>query len=156
MTTNFANCHSQHRQGREVSLAVEEARQNVAKLINANPNEIIFTSGATEANNIAIKGVAKYYQEKKTHLITSKMEHKCVLESMRSLEAEGFTVHYINVDNDGKLLLDELEDCLKTNDQKTSLVSVMGANNEVGTIQDLKKIGEISHKYKAFFHTDCA
>lgn len=125
-------------------------------MLNAQPNEIIFTSGATESNNIAIKGVAKYYAEKKNHLITSKFEHKCVIESMRALEAEGFQVHYIGVDKEGRLLMDELEDCLKTNDKKTSLVSVMGANNEVGTVQDLKKIGEIAHQHQAFFHTDCA
>ncbi|CAL6103894.1 Iron-sulfur_cluster biosynthesis protein IscS [Hexamita inflata] len=156
MTNAYANCHSQHQAGRTVAQAVEEGRAHVAKVINAQPNEVIFTSGATESNNIAIKGVAKYYGHEKDHVITSKIEHKCVLESVRSLEAEGFNAHYVGVDTDGRLKMDELADILKTHSGKVSLVSVMGANNEVGVVQDLKKIGQLAHDHKALFHTDCA
>ncbi|CAL6103890.1 Iron-sulfur_cluster biosynthesis protein IscS [Hexamita inflata] len=156
MTNAYAICHSQHQAGRTVAQAVEEGRAHVAKVINAQPNEVIFTSGATESNNIAIKGVAKYYGHEKDHVITSKIEHKCVLESVRSLEAEGFNAHYVGVDTDGRLKMDELADILKTHSGKVSLVSVMGANNEVGVVQDLKKIGQLAHDHKALFHTDCA
>ena len=156
LTSEYANCHSQHLQGRECALAVETARANVAKMVGAQPNEIIFTSGATESNNLAVKGVARYQGEKKPHVITSKIEHKCVLESVRSLEAEGFQTHFIGVDRDGRLKMDELEDCLKTHDGKVSLVSVMGANNEVGTVQDIRRIGQLAHEHGALYHSDCA
>ena len=135
---------------------METARANVAKMIGAQPNEIIFTSGATESNNMAIKGVAHYHGEKKPHVITSKIEHKCVLESVRALEAEGFQTHFIGVDSEGRLQMDELKDCLKTHDGKVSLVSVMGANNEVGTVQDVRGIGKLAHEHGALYHSDCA
>ena len=136
--------------------AVENARKDVANLLNAQQNEIIFTSGATESNNIAIKGVARYQGHTKPHVITSKIEHKCVLESVRELEAEGLQPHFIGVDSEGLLLMDELDDVLKTFDGKVSLLSVMAANNEVGTIQDIKALAKRAHKHGALFHSDCA
>ena len=156
MTTGYANAHSQHLAGRVAANAVEEARLNIATLVGAQQNEIVFTSGATESNNIAIKGVAHYAGEEKPHIITSKIEHKCVLESVRALEAEGFIGHFIGVDENGRLRMDELEDVLKTNSGKVSLVSIMGANNEVGVTQDLRAIGALAHTHKSLFHTDAA
>lgn len=161
LTREFANCHSTHKAGREVAQAVERARGQVASLINANPGEVVFTSGATEANNMALKGTARYYGETRPHLITSKIEHKCVLESARKLEAEGMHVLYLDVDPEGFVDTKQLEEALRANydpetGTRTALVSVMAVNNEVGTIQDLKRIGEICAKYDTPFHTDAA
>ena len=151
---NFGNPHSNnHEFGRNANDAVEEARENIADLINANKTEIIFTSGATESNNLAIKSIARHYFEKDCQVITVKTEHKCVLESCHELEQEGFSVHYLEVDKDGLIDLNELEKLLK---QKKSLVSIMHANNEIGVLHPIKEIGELCKKYKSIFHSDVA
>ena len=153
-TENFGNPHSNnHSVGRLASEAVEEARKNVADLINAETSEIIFTSGATESNNLAIKSIAKNYFDKNCQIISCKTEHKCVIESCHELEKEGFKVIYLDVDKEGLINLQELEKLLK---QEKSLVSIMMANNETGVLQDVKKIGELCKKYSSIFHTDVA
>lgn len=155
-TEQFGNPHSRtHPYGWESEEVVEKAREHVAAIINADPKEIIFTSGATESNNIAVKGVARFYKEKKKHIITTVLEHKCVLDSCRQLEKEGFTVTYLPVQKNGLLDLNALEDVLKAHPD-TVLVSVMAVNNEIGVIQPLKEIGALCRKYGVFFHTDAA
>ena len=150
----YGNPHSRnHSFGWEAEQAVEVARENVASIIGANPKEIIFTSGATESNNLAIKGLADFYGDKKNHIITCVTEHKCVLESCRLLSERGFEVTYLQVNKDGLIDIKDLES--KIND-KTLLVSIMGVHNEIGVIQPLKEIGEICRKNSVFFHTDCA
>lgn len=150
----YGNPHSRnHSFGWEAEQAVEVARENVANIIGANPKEIIFTSGATESNNLAIKGLADFYGDKKNHIITCVTEHKCVLESCRLLSEKGFEVTYLQVNKDGLIDIKDLES--KIND-KTLLVSIMGVHNEIGVIQPLKEIGEICRKNSVFFHTDCA
>ena len=153
-TENFGNPHSNNHQfGRAANSAVEDARENVANLINAEPSEIIFTSGATESNNLAIKSIARYHLEKDCQIITCKTEHKCVLESCHELETDGFKVTYLDVDEDGLINLEELENLLK---QKKALVSIMHANNEIGVLQPIKEIGELCKKYNSIFHSDVA
>lgn len=153
-TQVFGNPHSRnHRYGREAEAAVEKARARVARIIGADEKEIIFTSGATESNNLAIKGVAHFYKEKKRHIITCVTEHKCVLESCRHLQLEGFEVSYLPVRTNGLIDLDELRDAI-TGD--TVLVSVMAVNNETGVIQPLAEIGRICRENNVFFHTDAA
>jgi cysteine desulfurase len=153
-TENFGNPHSNNHQfGRSANNAVEDARENVANLINAEPSEIIFTSGATESNNLAIKSIARYHLEKDCQIITCKTEHKCVLESCHELETDGFKVTYLDVDEDGLINLEELENLLK---QKKALVSIMHANNEIGVLQPIKEIGELCKKYNSIFHSDVA
>ena len=153
-TENFGNPHSNNHQfGRSANSAVEDARENVANLINAEPSEIIFTSGATESNNLAIKSIARYHLEKDCQIITCKTEHKCVLESCHELETNGFKVTYLDVDEDGLINLEELENLLK---QKKALVSIMHANNEIGVLQPIKEIGELCKKYNSIFHSDVA
>ena len=150
----YGNPHSRnHSFGWEAEQAVEVARENVANIIGANPKEIIFTSGATESNNLAIKGLADFYGDKKNHIITCVTDHKCVLESCRLLSERGFEVTYLQVNKDGLIDIKDLES--KIND-KTLLVSIMGVHNEIGVIQPLKEIGEICRKNSVFFHTDCA
>ena len=151
---NFGNPHSNnHEYGRRASEAVEEARENIASLINAKKEEIIFTSGATESNNFAIKSIARNYFEKDFQIITCKTDHKCVLESAYELEKEGKKVHYLNVDENGLINLNDLENLLN---QKQSLVSIMSANNEIGVLQPIEDIGKLCKKYNAIFHTDVA
>jgi cysteine desulfurase len=153
-TENFGNPHSNNHQfGRSANSAVEDAREDVANLINAEPSEIIFTSGATESNNLAIKSIARYHLEKDCQIITCKTEHKCVLESCHELETDGFKVTYLDVDEDGLINLEELENLLK---QKKALVSIMHANNEIGVLQPIKEIGELCKKYNSIFHSDVA
>ncbi|XP_068842835.1 cysteine desulfurase isoform X2 [Capricornis sumatraensis] len=150
----YGNPHSRtHAYGWESEAAMECARQQVASLIGADPREIIFTSGATESNNIAIKGVARFYRSRKKHLITTQTEHKCVLDSCRSLEAEGFKVTYLPVKKSGIIDLKELEAAIQPD---TSLVSVMTVNNEIGVKQPIKEIGQICSSRKVYFHTDAA
>jgi cysteine desulfurase len=155
LTNEFGNPHSRtHAYGWKTESAVEKARKQVADILKADTKEIIFTSGATESNNCAIKGVAKFnLQRGKNKIITVQTEHKCVLDSCRHLQEEGFDVVYLPVDKYGLLDLELLD---KTIDEKTSLVSVMAANNEIGTIQPIKDIGSICKKHKVFFHTDAA
>lgn len=150
----FSNPHSRsHVFGWHAEEAVEIARKQIADLIGAENKEIIFTSGATESNNMAIKGVARFYKNKGNHVITVCTEHKCVLDSCRHLEDEGFTVTYLPVQTNGIIDLSELEKAIT---DKTILVSVMMANNEIGVIQPIKEIGEICRKHNIFFHTDAA
>lgn len=153
-TEKFGNPHSRnHSFGWEAEDAVEVARGQVGKIINASAKEIIFTSGATESNNLALKGVMKFYGKKKPHLITVVTEHKCVLDSARHLEQEGYKVTYLGVKENGLIDLEELKAAIT---DETALVSVMGVNNEIGVIQPLKEIGAICRERKVFFHTDCA
>ncbi|KAF9792848.1 cysteine desulfurase NFS1 [Thelephora terrestris] len=155
MTDQYGNPHSRtHAYGWEAEKAVEEARKNIADLIGADAKDIVFTSGATESNNMSIKGVARFYQEKKRHIITTQTEHKCVLDSCRKLQDEGFDVTYLGVQRDGVLDLQELEAAIRPD---TSLVSVMTVNNETGVIQPVKDIGTIVRKHRGvYFHTDAA
>lgn len=153
-TEKFGNPHSRsHAFGWEAEEACEVARGHVAKLIGADAKEIIFTSGATEANNIALKSVGHFYKDKKNHIITVVTEHKCVLDSARHLEMEGFTVTYLPVEKNGLIDLKQLEAAIT---DKTLLVSVMAVNNEIGVIQPLKEIGALCRAKGAFFHTDAA
>lgn len=153
-TEKFGNPHSRsHHYGWESEAAVEEARQKVADLIGADPKEIIFTSGATESNNLVIKGVARFYKDKKDHIITVKTEHKCVLDACRHLEDEGFMVTYLGVKKDGIIDLEELKSAIT---DKTALVSVMAVNNEIGVIQPIEEIGKICREKGVFFHSDIA
>ncbi|MBT5374186.1 MAG: IscS subfamily cysteine desulfurase [Rhodospirillaceae bacterium] len=153
-TEKFGNPHSRnHPYGWEAEDAVETARGHIAHLIGADPKEIIFTSGATESNNLAIKGVGRFYKDRKNHIVTCVTEHKCVLESCRHLGQEGFDVTYLPVTENGLIDLDQLRDAIT---DKTALVSIMGVNNEIGVIQPLAEIGRICREKGAFFHSDCA
>lgn len=150
----YGNPHSRtHAYGWESERAVETAREQVASLIGADAKEVVFTSGATESNNIAIKGVANFYKSKKRHVITTQTEHKCVLDSCRHLEMEGFRVTYLPVGGDGRVDVKQLEEAI-TDD--TSLCSVMAVNNEIGVTQPIEEIGAICRARKVFFHTDAA
>lgn len=153
-TEKFGNPHSRsHAFGWEAEEATDIARKQVADLIGANEKEIIFTSGATESNNIAIKGVGHFYKDKKNHIITVSTEHKCVLDACRHLEEEGFTVTYLPVQPNGLIDLEVLKNAMT---DQTLLVSVMAVNNEIGVIQPLKEIGKLCREKGAFFHTDAA
>ena len=150
----FGNAHSvTHDYGYVSMHAVGVAREHIANLIGADPREIIFTSGATEANNLAIRGVADFYSSSKKHIITSAIEHKCVLESCRFLENNGFEVTYLPVNDKGILDPAVVADAIRDD---TSLVSIMFVNNEIGVIQDIAAIGEICRERGVFFHTDAA
>ncbi|KAK1749951.1 cysteine desulfurase [Echria macrotheca] len=152
----YGNPHSRtHAYGWESEKAVEEAREHIAALIGADPKEIIFTSGATESNNMSIKGVARFFGRsgKKKHIITSQTEHKCVLDSCRHLQDEGFEVTYLPVLHTGLIDLEQLKEAIRPD---TALVSIMAVNNEIGVIQPLEEIGKICRERKVFFHTDAA
>lgn len=151
-TDQFGNAASkQHSFGWIAESAVEKARQRVAALLNCDPKEIIFTSGATESNNLAIKGIAEAYLSKGNHIITSSIEHPSVLESCRYLEKRGFEVSYIRVDSFGLIDLQELSDTVS---KRTILVSIMSSNNEIGTIQPVDEIAKICNEKNVLFHTD--
>jgi len=153
-TYKFGNPHSKtHKYGWDAEEGVENARKQVAQLIGATSKEVVFTSGATESNNIAIKGVANFHKKKKNHIITTQTEHKCVLESCRYLQQNDFEVTYLPVQTNGIINLDDLKNAINEN---TCLVSIMAVNNEIGVIQPLKEIGEICKKNKVYFHTDAA
>jgi cysteine desulfurase len=153
-THKFGNSGSRsHAYGWEAEEGTEKARAQVAKLIGADEKEVIFTSGATESNNLAIRGVAEFYKDRKNHIITTVTEHKCVLDTCRHLEQQGFEVTYLPVRQDGLLDLDVLRAAIT---DKTVLVSVMAVNNEIGVIQPLAEIGKICRERKVFFHTDAA
>lgn len=150
----FGNPHSRgHKYGWEAEAACEKAREQVADLIGANPKEIVFTSGATESNNLALRGIAKFYGETKNHIITCNTEHKCVIDTCRYLEREGIEVTYLPVDNQGIIDLEQLKAEIT---DKTAVVSIMAVNNEIGVIQPLKEIGAICRERGVFFHTDAA
>ena len=142
-----------HRYGWKADDAVEEARSHVANLVNCDPREIVWTSGATEADNLAIKGVARFYKSKGNHIITSKIEHKAVLDPCRQLEREGFEVTYLDPNEGGVITPDAIKNAIKEN---TILVSIMHINNELGTLNNLAEIGKISREAGAFFHVDAA
>ena len=142
-----------HAYGWDAEAAVEQARADVAALVNADPREIVWTSGATESNNLAIKGAAAFYVERGKHVITVKTEHKAVLDPCRELERQGYDVTYLNVQEDGLLDLDVFTAALRPD---TVLVSVMFVNNEIGVIQDIEKIGEICRERGIVFHVDAA
>lgn len=151
---NFGNPASRsHAYGWEAEAAVEEARSQIAGLLNADPREIVWTSGATEANNLAIKGCAHFNQKKGKHVITSKIEHKAVLDTCRQLEREGFEVTYLDPDSDGIIQPEAVAEAIR---EDTTVVSLMHVNNEIGTINDIAAIGEICRERKVFFHVDAA
>ena len=153
-TTKFGNAHSRsHSYGWEAEEGVEKARAQVAKLIGADEKEVIFTSGATESNNLAISGVAEFYKDRKNHIVTTVTEHKCVLDTCRHLEQKGFEVTYLPVQKNGLVDLEVLRNAIT---DKTVIVSIMAVNNEIGVIQPLAEIGKICREKKAFFHTDAA
>lgn len=153
-TEKFGNPHSRsHAYGWEAEEGVEKARSQVADVIGASEKEIIFTSGATESNNLAIKGIAHFYREKRDHIITVVTEHKCVLDACRHLEQEGFNVTYLPVQQNGLIDLAALEAAIT---ERTVLVSVMAVNNEIAVIQPLKEIGALCRKNGVLFHTDAA
>src|SRR5574344_2570052 len=142
-----------HRFGWQAEEVVDEARNHVADLIGADPREIVFTSGATESNNLAIKGIAHFYQKQGQHIITCKTEHKAVLDPCRHLEGEGFEVTYLDPQPNGLVSLEQLRAALR---EDTILVSLMHVNNEIGVIQDVAAIGELCRSRKIFFHVDGA
>jgi cysteine desulfurase len=157
LTHDFGNPHSRtHQYGNEAEKAVEIARENIAVLIGATHKDIVFTSGATESNNLAIKGAA-YYQRKnnpkKKHIITTLTEHKCVLDSFRALQQDGFETTYLKVNNDGLVDLQELKEAIR---EETILVSVMAVNNEIGVIQPLEEIAAVCKERGVLFHVDAA
>lgn len=156
LTGLYGNPHSRtHAYGWETEKAAEKAREHIAGLIGADPKEIIFTSGATESNNMSLKGVARFFGRsgKKRHIITTQTEHKCVLDSARHLQDEGFDVTYLPVKNNGLIDMQELEAAIRPD---TALVSVMTVNNEIGVIQPMEEIGKLCRSKKVFFHTDAA
>jgi cysteine desulfurase len=153
-TYKFGNPHSRsHSYGWEAEEGVEKARAQVAKLIGADEKEVIFTSGATESNNLAIRGVAEFYKDRKNHIVTTVTEHKCVLDTCRHLQEQGFEVTYLPVQQNGLIDLDALRAAIT---DKTVVVSIMAVNNEIGVIQPLAEIGKICREKKVFFHTDAA
>lgn len=151
---NFGNPASRsHMFGWKAEEAVEIARRQVADLVNADPREIVWTSGATESDNLAIKGVAHFYSKKGKHIITSKIEHKAVLDTCRQLEREGFEVTYLDPSKDGIITAQAVADALRDD---TILVSIMHVNNEIGVINDIEAIGEVTRANKVLFHVDGA
>src|SRR5438045_6756261 len=152
LTDQFGNAASRnHKFGWEAEEAVEEARRQIAALIGADAREIVFTSGATESDNLAVKGVAWMYREKGDHIITCVTEHKAILDTCKHLEKDGFRITFLPVDNKGFVNLDDLRRAIT---DKTILISIMTANNEVGVLQDIKEIGKIARERGVLFHTD--
>ncbi|MGL0941663.1 IscS subfamily cysteine desulfurase [Vibrio vulnificus] len=154
MDGTFGNPASRsHRYGWQAEEAVDTAREQIAELLNADPREIVFTSGATESDNLAIKGAAHFYSKQGKHIITSKTEHKAVLDTCRQLEREGFEVTYLEPESNGLISLSKLEAAMRDD---TVLVSIMHVNNEIGVIQDIEAIGELCRSRKIIFHVDAA
>lgn len=151
LTTEYGNASSLYSVGRKAKKAIEKARGQVAKLINCNPHEIYFTGSGSESDNTALKGFAYANKEKGNHIITSKIEHHAILETCETLERQGFEVSYINVDENGVIKIDELENAIRPS---TILISVMTANNEIGTIQPIEEISKIARSRNIVFHTD--
>ena len=151
---NFGNPGSRsHAFGWQAEELVEEARINVSTLVNCDPREIIWTSGATESDNLAIKGAANFYKEKGNHIITSKIEHKAVLDTCRQLESEGFEVTYLDPNENGEISIESIEENIR---EETTLVSLMHINNEIGVVNDIEKIGELCRNKGIIFHVDAA
>src|SRR6201985_364953 len=152
LTGTFGNAASRnHSFGWEAEAAVEKAREQVAKLIGATAKEIIFTSGATESNNLALKGIAEMYRERGNHIITQVTEHKAILDTCKRLEKSGYRVTYLPVKADGLI---DLEDLKRAFDDKTILVSIMAANNEIGVVQPVAEIGKLCRERGVLLHTD--
>lgn len=151
LTGNYGNPSSIYSLGRDSKKAIEDAREKVAKVFNADPKEIYFTGSGSEADNTAIKGVAYANRKKGNHIITSKIEHPAVLDTCKALEKDGFEVTYLNVDEDGIVDLNELKNAIT---DKTILITIMFANNEIGTIEPIEEIGKIAKEHKIYFHTD--
>lgn len=149
----FANPASSHTLGRKARGVVEQGRAQVAALVNADPGEIIFTSGATESDNLAIEGVAHFYHDKGRHIVTSRIEHKAVLDTCEQLEREGFEVTYLKPGSDGLISPGVVEQALRP---ETLLVSIMHVNNEIGTVNDIAAIGAVAHAHQVLFHVDAA
>ena len=154
MEGDFGNPASRsHYYGWQAEKAVDEARSQVASLVGADPREIVWTSGATESNNLAIKGIANFYHKRGKHIITLKTEHKAVLDTCRQLEREGFEVTYLEPLSNGLLDISVFKDAIR---EDTILASIMHVNNEIGVIQDIQSIGDICREHKIFFHVDAA
>ncbi len=151
LSIEYGNPSALYSIGRKNKKAIEESREKIANAINANVNEIYFTSCGSESDNLALKGIAYANRKKGNHIITSKIEHHAILNTCKTLEKEGFKVTYLNVDSDGIINLGELENEITDN---TILISIMFANNEIGTIQPIKEIGNIAKKHNVYFHTD--
>ena len=151
LTTEYGNASSLYSIGRKAKRAIENARKQVAELINCDPHEIYFTGSGSESDNTALKGFSYANKEKGNHIITSKIEHHAILESCETLEKQGFEVSYINVDENGVVKLEELRKAIKPS---TILISIMTANNEIGTIQPIEEIAQIAHEQNIIFHTD--
>ena len=147
----YGNASSLYSIGRQSRRALDGARARVAKAINSSPKEIYFTACGSESDNLALKGICYANRNKGNHIITTKIEHQAILQSCKTLEKEGFEVTYLNVNKEGFINLNELEQAIKDN---TILISIMFANNEIGTIQPIKEIGEIAKRHKVIFHTD--
>lgn len=154
MTENFGNPHSRsHSFGWETEQACEDARQHVADLIGASEKEIVFTSGATESNNLALKGAASFYGDKKRHIITTTIDHKCVLDTCRKLEDDGFEITYLPVQTNGLVDLEEFKAAIR---EDTLMTSIIFVHNEIGVVQPISEIGRICRERKIFLHTDVA
>jgi len=152
LTSKFGNAASRnHCFGWEAEAAVENAREQIAKLIGANAKEIVFTSGATESDNLAVKGIAEMYRERGNHIITQVTEHKAILDTCKRLEKHGYRITWLPVKSDGLI---DLEDLKRAMDDKTILVSIMAANNEIGVVQPIREIGRLCHDRGVIFHTD--
>lgn len=151
LTEYYGNPSSIYRFAQKSTQAVEQAREEIAEIIGAKPSEIYFTAGGSESNNWAIKGIAEAYKSKGKHIITSKIEHHAVLHTCEYLEKQGYEVTYLDVNEEGVINLDQLRQSIRSD---TILISVMAANNEIGTIQPLAEIGEIAKEHGVFFHTD--
>lgn len=150
-TEEYGNPSALYKLGRNAKLAIEEARANVANLINCSKTEIYFTSGGTESDNMAIKGIAGLRKKQGNHIITSKIEHPAVLNTCKELEKQGFKVTYLNVNKDGIINLEELKNSINN---ETILITIMSANNEIGSIQPIEEIGKIAYNKNIIFHTD--
>ena len=148
---SYGNPSSIYKIGRDNKKAIEDSREKVANVLNCEPQEIYFTAGGSESDNMALKGIAYANKNKGNHIITSKIEHPAILETCKQLEKEGFEVSYVGVDENGILDLEELKSAIKPT---TTLISVMFANNEIGTIQPIKEIGELAKRRGIVFHTD--
>lgn len=151
LTEEYGNPSSIYSLGRNAKKVIEDARDKVAAILNSKPQEIYFTGSGSESDNTAIKGVAYANRNKGNHIITSKIEHAAVLDTCKTLEKDGFDVTYLNVDSEGIINLDELKNAIN---DKTILISIMFANNEIGTIQPIEEIGKIAKENKVYFHTD--
>ena len=148
---NYGNASSPYKLGRHSRKAVEISREKVANALNANKNEIYFTSGGSESDNTALFGIASAYSSKGKHIITSQIEHPAILETCKQLEKEGYEITYLPVDDNGAVSIEELKKAIKPS---TILISIMFANNEIGTIQPIKEISTIAHSHGIIFHTD--